>query len=370
MGDCTSSDLAGGLQGGIARAMRCQNRRVALQSWLVFLPLLGLPGHGVGAEPVLKALTKTALLGIESPPNEKAYDVHHHFLRSNERRHDLFFSALHGVGGGYLGVGADQNYTLAAVARAEVVWLVDIDGDVVDWHKIYAALIPQAQSPAALLALLSGRHDAQAKAALEARWDSTEANRLWPIYLRYRGYLLQHLSGERTVTRRGMPVTWLANPELYAYIHKLMTERRVVARVGDLHGERTLLGIAEAARAGQVALRAIYLSNVEQWFRYSPQFRRNLESLPRDQGTLILRTLARGELRFPEEDRWHFSVQTLDDFIEKMEAQTKPVTSVSGLMPAMQQAKQPGVYGLSWIGNVRQAPRLLPPWQILPPLRP
>ena len=52
----------------------------------------------------------------ESPPNEKPYNVRLHFLKSNERRHDLFFSALRGIGGGYLGVGADQNFTLAAIA--------------------------------------------------------------------------------------------------------------------------------------------------------------------------------------------------------------------------------------------------------------
>jgi hypothetical protein len=152
-------------------------------------------------------------------------------------------------------------------------------------------------------------------------------------------------------------------------VRKLMIERRVVPRIGDLHGEKTLLGIAAAARQVGVTMRTIYLSNVEQWFHYSLQFRRNLEAQPRDGRTLVLRTLARGELAFPEEDRWHFSVQTLDDFIARMEMPVKPVTSVRDLMPAMQQAKQPGQLGISWIGPVQRAPRLPPPWQALPPFR-
>jgi len=334
--------------------------------------VLALPMHSgpAQAEPALRFLPEATQRAIEMPPDEKAYDVRHHFLLSNERRHDLFFSSLRGVGGGYLGVGADQNYTLAAVARAELVWLVDIDGEVVDWHKIYAALIPQAPTPAALLALLDGRHDAEAQAALRARWDSAEATRLWPHYLQYRGYLLRHLVNERQVRRNGVPVTWMSSLELYEHVRKLMSERRIIARIGDLHGERTLLGIAAAARAANITLHAIYLSNVEQWFRYSLQFRRNLESLPRDAGTLVLRTLARGELSFPEEDRWHFSTQTLDDFVERMEAQTDPVTSVRGLMPLMQQARQPGVRGISWIGPVRRMPPPPVPWKFLPPLRP
>jgi hypothetical protein len=323
------------------------------------------------AEPELRALSAGTGFNIEAPPNEKPYNVHLHFLRSNERRHDVFFSALRDIGGGYLGVGADQNYTLAAVARSTVVWLVDIDGDVVDWHKIYAALIPQAPTPQALLSMLGGRRDAEVQAALVGRWDSAEASRLWPLYLRYRLYLLHYLAGEATFKRHGMPVTWLSDPALYEYVRKLMIERRVVVRVGDLHGERTLLGIADAARSSGVVVRTVYLSNVEQWFHYSVQFRRNLEALPRDAETVVLRTLARGELNFPEEDRWHFSVQTLDDFVARMEAPVKPVISVRGLMTAMQQGTLPGIHGISWIGPVkaRLQPTVLPPWQILPPLR-
>ncbi len=354
---------------GSARVRGPADGRLGLMLGLgLFLGLATPPA--AAAEPELRALSATARQDIETPPNEKPYSVRLHFLRSNERRHDLFFSALHGVGGGYIGVGADQNYTLAAVARAEVLWLVDIDGDVIDWHKIYSALIPQAPTPQALLALLGGRRDAEVQAALQARWDSAEAGRLWPLYLRYRGYLLHHLSGERTIQRNSMGVTWLSNPALYEHVYKLMRERRVVARVGDLHGERTMLGIAGAARAAKVAVRTVYLSNVEQWFHYSPQFRRNLQALPHDPKTLVLRTLARGELSFPSEDRWHFSVESLDDFLGKMEAPVNPVTSVRGLMPAMLGAKLPGPRGISWIGDVQAGPPLPRSWTTLPPLRP
>jgi hypothetical protein len=350
--------------------VNARSRRVLpFGRWLALLLVLSLwPQRGLAEQ----TLTAAAQQAIESPPNEKPYEVRLHFLRSNERRHDLFFSALAGSGGGYLGVGADQNYTLLAIARSSVVWLVDIDGDVVDWHKIYAALIPQAATPTALLGLLSGRRDPEVLAALAARWDTGEVKRLWPLYLRYRGYLLNHLSSEQQVRRRGVPVTWLSNLELYQYVRQLMVERRLVARVGDLHGERTLLGIADAARSAGVTMGAVYVSNVEQWFRYSPQFRRNMGALPRRAQTVVLRTLARGELDFPDEDRWHFSVETLDDFVARMEATTSPLTSVSGLMPAMSQAKLPGVRGISWIGPVpARSPSLaLRPWSSLPTLRP
>lgn len=321
------------------------------------------------AEQGLALLSPVAQAHLESPPNEKPYNVRLHFLKSNERRHDLFFSALRGIGGGYLGVGADQNYTLAAVARADVLWLVDIDGDVIDWHRIYAALIPIAPTPVALSALLSGRRDTEVQAALRNRWDAAEAARLFPVYLRYRGYLLNHFAVEREYKWRGQPVTWLSDPSLYDHVYRLMCERRVVARVGDLHGERTVIAIGAAAQAAGVKFHTVYLSNVEQWFHYSAQFQRNMAALPHNAATVVLRTLARGELTFPEQDRWHFSVQTLDDFLARMSAPVQPLTAVHGLMPAMTRARSPGVTGLSWIGPVLPTQPVKPSWQALPPLR-
>ena len=43
--------------------------------------------------------------------DEPAHTVRRHYLWSNERRHDLFFPLLHGLGGAYMGVGGDQNHT-------------------------------------------------------------------------------------------------------------------------------------------------------------------------------------------------------------------------------------------------------------------
>lgn len=303
---------------------------------------------------------------LQTTGEEKPYDVRRHFLRSNERRHDLFFSALGRLGGGYLGVGADQNYTLAAVAQAELIFLVDIDAEVIRWHKIYAALIPLAESSQALGKLFHPRAEATVRHTLESRWGS-ESVELWQSYRAYRGMISAHLGRERQISRNGRAATWLSDPVLYGRIRELMIARRVIARVGDLHGERTLLGIGQAARSLQVTLRTIYLSNVEQWFRYSPQFRRNLVQLPHDGRTVVLRTLARGDVPAPPEDRWHFSVQTLDEFIARIDSPVRRLRRVQDLIPDMSRAHRPGIRGLSWLGQV---PNPMPrPWSELPPLR-
>ena len=151
------------------------------------------------------------------------------------------------------------------MANAELVFLVDIDGEVIRWHKIYAALIPVAPSPQDLLKLLQARADAQAKEALAQRWP-TEAAELLQSYRNYRHMLGIHLQNEMQVRHNGRPSTWISDPVLYARIRALMIARRVIARVGDLHGERTMLSIGDAAHALHVTIRTVYLSNVEQWF--------------------------------------------------------------------------------------------------------
>jgi hypothetical protein len=94
-----------------------------------------------------------------------------------------------------------------------------------------------------------------------------------------------------------------------------------------------------------------------------------MQALPRDAKTLVLRTLARGELPIPDEDRWHFSVQTLDDFIARMESTQAPATEVQDFMPEMVRSARSGSHGLSFLGAVTEQPRPLLPWTALPPLR-
>jgi hypothetical protein len=214
------------------------------------------------AQPELSEQTQQLLQATEE---ERPYNVRIHFLRSNERRHDLFFPTLERLGGGYLGVGSDQNYTLAAVAQAELVFLVDIDAEVIRWHKVYAALIPYAVSPKELLKMMTVRADVTVQRALTERWGA-EAPELLRSYRTYRFMIGKHLTRELQVSRNGKASTWMSDPTLYGRIRALMIARRVIARVGDLHGERTLIGLGQAARTLNVTMRTIYLSNVEQWF--------------------------------------------------------------------------------------------------------
>ena len=176
---------------------------------------------------------------VANAKEESSHGVRRHYMWSNERRHDLFFGDLAGVGGGYLGVGGDQNYSMAAAAGAKVLWLIDLDVAVVRMHRLYAALLAAADSPAAFLTLLDARHKQavyDAVAAYHAALSEDERRAVLSIYHAYREDLSQHLHATAEFRWGSRPVTWLADPAMYSHLRKLAMERLIVPRLGDLAG--------------------------------------------------------------------------------------------------------------------------------------
>jgi len=271
--------------------------------------------------------------------------VRRHYLWSNERRHDLFFADLRGLGGGYMGVGGDQNYTLAAAAESDVLWLVDLDPAVVYLHRLYAALLPIALQPSDLVALFDKKHRAEVHAAVSAACPATDEQRaVLEVYHAYRDLLFRHLKDElgRSHGPRG---TWLSDARKYQHMHRLAKERRIVARLGDLTGPSTLQQIAETARKAGVPIHAIYLSNAESWFKYGPAFRSNIAALPFDDRSVILRTVKSQLLSYPSGDIWHYTIQRSQHF-----AQALAQPSYRSIDLAMVDAVPDKTPGLSHIG--------------------
>jgi hypothetical protein len=261
-----------------------------------------------------KAAAATAL--FRAPTDEPPHHVRRHYLWSNERRHDLFFADIKDLGGGYIGVGGDQNYTLAAAASAEVMWLIDLDAAVVHMHRLYAALVAGAPTSKDFLAYFDKHSTGAVHAAVAARYsDADEQREVLEIYHAYRDLLRDHLRGAAHL-HRGR--TWLSDPVKYQRIRELALHGRLLARLGDLTGPRTMLEIAEAAKRGGVVVRTIYLSNAESWFHYGPEFRRNITALPFDDKSVILRTVKSSVLGYPAGDFWHYTIQRSQHFADNL----------------------------------------------------
>jgi len=258
---------------------------------------------------------------------------------SNERRHDIFFEDMKGVGGGYLGVGGDQNYTLAAVADSQVLWLIDIDMEVVKLHKLYSALLSATETPQAMVALFEKRGAPHVEAALQTI-EPRLRKQLLVLYTQYREDLHTHLRDEISQSH-----TWLGDPEKYAYIRKLAQKGLIVPRLGDLNGPRTVMQIAEAAKSAKLSVRVVYLSNAESWFGYGEGFRRNFSALPFDEQTSVVRTIKSSLLPYVRGDVWHYTMQRGLHFVSRLSER-----GYSSIDQVMLDAAESKVKGLSHVG--------------------
>jgi hypothetical protein len=246
-------------------------------------------------------------------PDEATPEPEEHYLGSNEWRHDLYFDALRDLGGAFVGVGADQAYTMAAVQNASLVFLVDYDGQIPRLHRMYGALIAASDSPADLLALFERDGEERARAILAADPELTR------LFRRNRSRLRPYLRHVARLARGGRPTSWLSDPVLYARVRALFTNGRVVARTGDVTGAQTMRAVGDAARRLNVIVRAVYFSNAEQFFHYTSGFSENVRALPTDARSVVLRTFRHARnTPYPDGDSWHYMVHPMPDFLERL----------------------------------------------------
>ena len=94
----------------------------------------------------------------------------------------------------------------------------------------------------------------------------------------------------------------------------MMKADRVRFLRGDLLGPTTVRGVAAAAERLGVPIRIAYLSNAEEFFRYTDDFRASFTALPADADSVVLRTT--GLYRLPTSiGRWNYQVQPLRAFV-------------------------------------------------------
>ena len=241
------------------------------------------------------------------------------YVVSNEWRHDVVFPKVANLGGVYIGVATDQNYTVAAAARTELLVLMDYDSEVVNMHRIYHAFIAQSETAQEMRALFQQKNATQAAELLMRTAATPElGKKLVRTYNTFRervAIYLFHVAHIKVGTR--MP-SWLGDPEAYAYIRGLVQGGRVLAIQGDLNGTVALRSIGDTARALKLPVRIFYTSNAESFFKYNPQFRANIGQLPHDDKSVMLRTFKHG-MTAPIGDLWHYCLHQIDDFLGRLE---------------------------------------------------
>jgi hypothetical protein len=272
-------------------------------------------------------------------------------LISNERSYLHVMDALTeaGAGGVYIGVGPDQNFSYIARIRPARAYIVDIRRDNLLLHLLFKALFRLAEHRAAYLGLLFGRavsgdaaswreaplsrvvaavdraaDDEKAIVRLRARVDRAIAGSGVPLSSGDRatldrfhrtfiqeGLALRFRSAGRPARRyyptyrellletdrAGRVRSFLASDDTYAFVRDLQGRDRVVPVVGNLGGTHALAAIARRMRARGESLAAFYTSNVEFYLSRNgayDQFVSNLDALPHDDRSVIIRSIFPG----------------------------------------------------------------------------
>ncbi len=244
-----------------------------------------------------------------------------HYVQSNEKRHDLFFPYIDGVGGCAIGVGSDQTFTVAAKARSTVLFMMDIDRRVVDLHLMHRVFILEAETPEENWAFWDPKNAESSKALLEEKLptfgvDERTIRRTLQGYRAYRETVYRHLRRVIERTRDGENVTWLSDPQMYAHIRALYQTGRVRIMQGNLAGDRSMRTAAKACEELGEPMRVVYMSNAEEYFGYTADFRANIDALPIDEQSVLLRTIY--SKKWEHADLWAYQVHKMADFKQRL----------------------------------------------------
>lgn len=229
------------------------------------------------------------------------------YIVTNELRFYYFAPYIKNIRGGYVGVGADLNYSYIAHAKSEWVWLFDFDVNIVALHRMLKVFVLNSANPKELVYKFS---ESSYRASLNmlksyyADKSDIDLKRMIEVYAAFRGMIHRHYVGALSANRKEhSDLGWLSNLESYQHIKTLYTLDRISISPGDLLKDKTFYSVGESAKRLGVVIRVLYPSNAEEFWTYSEQYKKNIMNLPFDDKSLILSTVET-KLHFPKY-KWH-----------------------------------------------------------------
>ncbi len=253
-----------------------------------------------------------------------------HYLFSNERRIEMFESYIKDLKGGYVGVGTDQNLTLAAWAKSDYIWLMDFDDYVVRVNRIHIAALKKCPDYQCFRDFWQPENQKTTWAFIEETFknepDFAEYKAPYQLGIRKNWGIPERLRDLDYMTRKFGFQSFHSRPEDYTYLHEMAKAGRIRADRGDLTKKGTMQSIAAAAKEMKLPIRIVYTSNAEEYFRYPETFRENILSLPTDDKSYMVRTMTSGAKRFgfpegekfPDDFPFHYNIQKLENLKQWM----------------------------------------------------
>ncbi|MDF3821343.1 hypothetical protein P3G55_15675 [Leptospira sp. 96542] len=263
---------------------------------------------------------------IPAETGTKAKLTADHYLISNERRIELFHPYLKNLGGGYIGVGSDQNLTLLAWARSEYVWLMDFDVYVVRVNKMHLALLKHCENYVCFKDLWQPTNKEKTWEIIQKKYntenDFKEYRKSFDLAMNASYGVHSRLSELEYMTQKFNFRSFHNDPSDYNYLRDLALKDRIKTVKGDLKNNGTFRSIAKKTKEMNIAIRVVYTSNAEEYFRFPKEYRENILSIPTDEAGYFVRTFtngARGVLGFPNGEKYpneypfHYNLQKLEN---------------------------------------------------------
>ncbi len=277
------------------------------------------------------------------------------------------------TGGAYVGVGPDQNFSYIAAVRPDIAFLIDIRRDNLLHHLLYKAVFAEARTRIEFLCVMTSRPcpaDATAwrdadiadivryidgTAQDTARFESNVAR----VRDRALGMGIPLSAADLVVIRRiqdrfrrdgldiryatvprypawrelllqtdleGVRRNYLADEASFQFVRELQRRNRVIPVVGDLAGSHALAAIGAEVAGRGLTIRALYVSNVEQYLMRGPGFAafgQTVTRLPFDGRSVIIRSYFGRTGSLPQTVPGHYSTQLLEraaDFVGQVRA--------------------------------------------------
>ena len=250
----------------------------------------------------------------------KAENEGMHFLRSDEKHPELFRESIENIGHTYIGIGTDQGYVFVGWQRPTLAFMVDYDPWVIVLHRIYMAIFRACDDAACMLRYFDDRN--LGMEFLKSQPDLSDKTTLTVFREAHRGvtYSLHAI-------RRMKAKTFMNDQETFDYIKKLIVDGRLTTFQANLLGDKAFASIQSTLNQLGAKVGVLYLSNAENYWTYTKQYKTNMSELPYSDNAMIIRTIATK----PFNGDYRYSVQKAEVFKAWLaDPETKSVKNILG----------------------------------------
>ena len=245
-----------------------------------------------------------------------------HYLTCDELHVAKFYPNLKGIKGAYIGVGSDQAYTFMGWMDAELAWLTDYDPWIKQEHRIYALFFEKAETPEAFVSQWRSRNRAASRAMIAEHFATDPEKALILQVFDSASYKVDVRMSRLIAMAKNYKIpTFVSDAAMYAHVRSMVLGGRVRPMVSNLLDTDGLTGVGNASRAVNVPIRVVYMSNAEDYWPYSEQFRANMAGLNFDENSWILRTAAskptNGDYRYNMQDAQNFQAWLKEPYVKR-----------------------------------------------------